>query len=84
MTVRMDMTVANGTQQALPAGSVHLFASRDGLKDLIEDLQRIADGYPEDDHFHYFSEEWGGYDLTIEARDGATPVHHFKVTVVEQ
>ena len=61
-------------------GVVEIELDQAAIDQLISDLKSLREP---SDHFHYFSEEWGGYNLTLRSvRKGQMPVHHIKITKV--
>jgi len=67
-------------------GQVHLFLDEKGRDDLIESLKELE--FPlnskSNEHFHLFTEEWGGDGLVLlnhetTERLGVEHVHHLKV-----
>lgn len=56
---------------------VFVYLNPEGVEQLISDLQNLSE---KRDHFHLFSEDWGGDDLSTEKYDAkATTVKHLKV-----
>jgi hypothetical protein len=81
MTFSVEIDCKGGTLE----GSQQVLAlmDREALDGLIEDLISLRDK-PLEDHFHYLSEEWGGYDLSnTPIIAGNQTVHHFKVMLLE-
>ena len=56
---------------------VFVYVNPEGINQLISDLKKLSEDH---DHFHLFSEDWGGYDLSTEKYDPkATTAKHLKV-----
>lgn len=61
-------------------GVLEIQIDRAAIDQLIKDLTALKDA---GDHFHYFSEDWGGHNLTIDPHHPqSAPVHHIKITKV--
>lgn len=55
---------------------VLLYCNAEGRALLIQELQRLDET---NDHFHLYSEEWGGEELRTHSYDGKPVAHHLKV-----
>ena len=63
---------------------VHIHLDKAGVDKLINVLEQIRRKLQNDEveHDHLFSEDWGGYDLTISDQldnEKGEPVHHVKI-----
>ena len=69
--------VLDGSQQVLA------LMDREALDDLIHDLTALRDKSTED-HVHYFSEDWGGHDLSnTPIFAGNHSAHHLKIVLLK-
>ena len=61
---------------------VQIFLDHEGLALLKQEIDRLAQREPSE-HFHLFSENWGGQELTDKAvQDKAICADHLKVTLL--
>lgn len=73
-TLSAKIEVSNGQ------GTVEIELDQNAIDRLIQDLKSLKSP---SEHVHYFSEDWGGYHLTLPSDNNAgTPVHHIKITKV--
>jgi hypothetical protein len=61
---------------------VEIYLDRESLQLIIEDFRSLKE---RGDHLHYFSPQWGGYELTGQVvREGNAVASHLRVTLIEE
>jgi hypothetical protein len=77
--IKIEVEKTDGTRHP---GMIEIFLTMEGLRDLMKWLGRLES--QKMDHMHLFSEEWGGYDLTVdpESKTGI-PIHQANIYIVD-
>lgn len=65
------------------SGEIRIFASDEDIEILVANLKRLQER--KTDHFHLFSESWGGYDIEdTTISQNSSPIPHIKIYSKDQ